>query len=120
MEPGITWYDVLGVLPGAAADKIKREYDAKASLLRPELISGAPSNVVKAVTRAQGILDSAWEVLGDPASRGRYDETIGLRGPGGGLRQPGSIPSGSGSEGPAEAGIAEDLGGDGAGGLMTL
>jgi hypothetical protein len=22
MEPGITWYEVLGVLPGAAADRI--------------------------------------------------------------------------------------------------
>ena len=46
-EPGIpgsciTWYDVLGVLPGAEACKIKREYDAKAALLRPDLISGAP------------------------------------------------------------------------------
>ena len=52
MESGITWYDVLGVLPGAEARKIKREYDAKAALLRPELISGAPPNVLTAVTRA--------------------------------------------------------------------
>jgi len=28
---GITWYDVLGVLPGAEARKIQREYDAKAA-----------------------------------------------------------------------------------------
>jgi hypothetical protein len=33
MEPGITWYDVLGVLPGAEAGKIKRGYDAKAAQL---------------------------------------------------------------------------------------
>ena len=32
MEPGISWYDVLGVLPGAEATKIRREYDAKTSL----------------------------------------------------------------------------------------
>jgi hypothetical protein len=63
MEPGITWYDVLGVLPDAEARKIKRTYDAKASLLRPEMISGASSNVLKAVTRAQRILDKAWELL---------------------------------------------------------
>ncbi len=63
MEQGITWYDVLGVLPGAAADKIKREYDAKAALLRPDMIAAAPSNVLKAVTRAQDMLEEAWRVL---------------------------------------------------------
>ena len=52
MEPGITWYDVLGAVPDAEASKIKRKYEDKAALLRPELLSGAPSNVVKAVTRA--------------------------------------------------------------------
>ena len=119
MEPGITWYDVLGVLPGAEAAKIRREYDAKTNRLRPELISGAPSNVVQAISRAQGMLDHAWEVLGDPASRGRYDESIGLRHPGGGLRQPGSIPTGTGP-GPSDLGTAEDLGGDTAGGVLTL
>jgi hypothetical protein len=117
MDPGITWYDVLGVLPGAEAARIRREYDAKTSLLRPELISGAPSNVVQAISRAQGMLDSAWEVLGDPVSRGRYDESIGLRHPGGGLRQPGSIPTGTGL-GPSGPGIAEDPGS--AGGVLTL
>jgi len=35
----MTWYDVLGALPGAEARKIKQKYEAKASLLRPELIS---------------------------------------------------------------------------------
>ena len=97
MEPGITWYDVLDVLPAADPAKIRREYEAKANLLRPELISGAPSNVVQAISRARSMLDSAWEVLGDPASRERYDTSIGLRGPGGHLREPGSNPDGSGS-----------------------
>jgi hypothetical protein len=96
MEPGITWYDVLDVLPGADPARILREYEAKTNLLRPELISGAPSNVVQAISRAQGMLDSAWKVLGHPASRERYDVSIGLRGPGGHLREPGSNPDGSG------------------------
>jgi curved DNA-binding protein CbpA len=73
-ERGITWYDILGVLPGVSADKIQREYEAKASLLRPELISGAPSTVVKAASRAQSILDTALYVLSNPVNRGRYDE----------------------------------------------
>jgi hypothetical protein len=90
MAPGITWYDVLGVLPGAEARKIKRKYEDKATLLRPELISGAPPDVVTAVSRAQELLDAAWQVLGDPQSRKRYDAAVGLRGPGGGLGQPGT------------------------------
>ena len=42
MEPGITWYEVLGVLPGAAADRVRRRYEERAALLRGELIAGAP------------------------------------------------------------------------------
>jgi hypothetical protein len=93
MGPGITWYEILGVLPGASADRIKREYDAKASLLRPEQISGAPSSVITAISRAQDILDTAWEVLSDPVIREHYDEMVGLRRKGGGLPGPGSLPS---------------------------
>jgi hypothetical protein len=51
---------------------------------------GAQSNVLTAVTRAQDMLDRAWEVLGDPVSRGRYDERVGNRTSGGGLGQPGT------------------------------
>ena len=77
-------------MPGAEPRKIKRKYDDKASLLRPELISDAPLNVVTAVRRAQELLDTAWQVLGDPQSRKRYDEAAGLRRSGGGLGQPGT------------------------------
>ena len=66
MEQGVTWYEVLGVLPGAEPHRIKREYEARSGLLRPEMIAGAPSNVLTAVTRAQDLLDSAWQVLSDP------------------------------------------------------
>jgi hypothetical protein len=120
MQHGITWYDVLGVLPGAAADKIRREYQAKAALLRPEMISGAPPDVLEAVTRAQGLLDGAWEVLGDPANRRRYDEAIGLRRSGSGLGQPGSFGAGSGLGPPDMGAVAQELGGDVVGGLLTL
>ena len=92
-EPGITWYDVLGVLPGATAKQVQDKYDAKVSLLRPELIAGAPSPVVAAASRAREILGAAQRVLTDPANRARYDETVGLRRRGGGLTPPGSFPS---------------------------
>ena len=88
MERPITWYEVLGVLPSAEADKIRRKYDERTALLRAELIAGAPSNVLTAVDRARNFLDTAWEVLGDPASRKRYDETVGFH-------RKGLAPSGS-------------------------
>jgi len=104
-ERDITWYDILGVLPGVSADKIQREYEAKASLLRPELISGAPSTVVKAASRAQSILDTALYVLSNPVNRERYDEAAGIRRNGGGLASQAGFPSEPGW-GPADFGFA--------------
>jgi curved DNA-binding protein CbpA len=96
MRADITWYDLLGALPDASAGDIRQAYDAKAGLLRPELLSGAPSAVVAAAARAQGIIDVARQVLGDPVSRQRYDEAAGLWGSSGGLDQPPDSPAGSG------------------------
>ena len=109
---GMTGYDILGVMPGAEARKIEQKYDAKAALLRPELISGAPPNVLTAVMRAPELLDTAREVLGDPESRKRYDEAVGLRRSGGGLGQPGMTP--------ADRDISGQLGADAVGGLLAL
>jgi curved DNA-binding protein CbpA len=96
MRADITWYDLLGALPDASPEDIQRAYDAKAGLLRPELLSGAPSTVVTAAARARGIIDAARQVLSDPVSRQRYDEAAGLWGSGGGLSEPGDSPAGSG------------------------
>ena len=76
---GITWYDILDVLPGSSADQIQQAYEAKAALLRPPLISGASSKVVEAAARAEAILDAARRVLIDPVNRERYDQAAGLR-----------------------------------------
>jgi hypothetical protein len=112
MEPGITWYEVLGVLPGAAADKIRRKYEERAALLRGEMIAGAPSSVLVSVRRAQEFLDGAWEVLGDPATRVRYDEAAGFRRRGGGLppagtSTAGTYPTGSGVDPPGRGILGE-------------
>jgi hypothetical protein len=117
MESGVTWYDVLGAVPDAETRTIRRKYQDKTALLRPELISGAPSNVLTAVTRAQHLLDTAWGVLGEPDSRKRYDEAVGLRRSGGGLGQPGSGIESAGMA-PVDLGIAGDLAGDLMGDLM--
>ncbi len=91
--PGITWYDVLGLLPDASAEQVKRQHDSKASLLRPEFLAGTPSPVVAAASRAHEILDTALRVLADPASRARYDEAVGIRRRGGSLERLPSFPS---------------------------
>jgi curved DNA-binding protein CbpA len=119
MEQGVTWYEVLGVLPGAEPRKVRREYEARSGLLRPEMIAGAPSDVLKAVTRAQDLLDSAWQVLSDPAARRCYDEEAGLRRTGGGLYEPGSGPSETGFD-PDDLGLAGELVADVTGGLLAL
>ncbi|HYB87232.1 MAG TPA: DnaJ domain-containing protein [Streptosporangiaceae bacterium] len=93
MERGITWYDILGVLPGASPDEIQQAYADKTDLLGPQLISGAPPNVLAAVSRAQRFLGEAWRVLGNPADRQRYDVQAGLRSGGGGLAGPGDSPT---------------------------
>jgi hypothetical protein len=104
-ESAVSWYDVLGVLPGASAGKIQRTYDAKLRLLGPEMISGAPTKVLQAVSRAEGILAAAWRVLGDPVARERYDEAAGFRRSGQGLAGPENVPSDPGW-GPADFGYA--------------
>jgi hypothetical protein len=93
VRPVVTWYDILDVMPGAATAEIQEKYDSKAGLLRPELIAGAPSAVITAASRAQQLLDSARSVLGDPATRARYDTAVGIRSSGGGLAQEESAPS---------------------------
>jgi curved DNA-binding protein CbpA len=40
MEPGITWYEGLGVLPGADAEKIRRRYQERVRLLHGEIRPG--------------------------------------------------------------------------------
>jgi curved DNA-binding protein CbpA len=119
-EPGITWYDVLGLLPSATVEQVQYHHDAKARLLRPELVAGAPSPVIAAASRAREILAAAWHVLADPANRARYDETAGIHRRGGGLSLPASNPSEPGAEQPDVDFIVGDAGLEVLGGLLML
>jgi hypothetical protein len=120
VERGITWYNILGVLPGASPDEIQQAYDAKAGLLRPELISGAPANVMAAVSRSQRFLNEALRVLGDPVNRNRYDERAGMYASGGGLAQPGDSPTEPGIRSSDFDFVAGDPGAEMLGALMAL
>jgi hypothetical protein len=93
MTAPLTWYDILDVTPGISADAVQDAFATKASVLRPELISGAPSAVVYAAGRASVAIEAARQVLTDPARRWRYDEQIGIRHPGEGLDQAEPVPS---------------------------
>ncbi len=119
MEPGVTWYDVLGVLPGASAGEIARARDDKARLLAPQFLAGAPSPVVAAARRAAEILDGAWRVLGDPPRRAGYDAQAGIRRSGGGLERQQNTPSEPGW-GPSDFGYLPTDGGVLLGGLLML
>jgi len=92
------WYDILGVSPGASADDIRLAYQARARLLEPSRVSGAPSRVVTAVGRAQALLDRAWQVLGDPDARRRYDQEVIIRPAGPGLDRPAPAASEPGTD----------------------
>lgn len=118
--PGITWYDVLGVPLGASAEQVQHQHDAKSSLLRSDLLAGAPSPVIAAASRAREILDTARRVLADPANRAHYDETVGIRRRGGGLAPPKSFPSQPGAELPDVDFLPGDAGTELLGGLLML
>ncbi|HEY0934620.1 MAG TPA: DnaJ domain-containing protein [Trebonia sp.] len=119
-DSGITWYDVLGLFPGATAEQVQHQHDAKARLLRPELIAGAPSPVVAAASRAQEILGAARRVLSDPANRARYDDAAGLRRHGGDLSLPVSLPSQPGADWPDTEFIPGLAGLEALGALLVL
>lgn len=80
MASVLTWYDVLGVLPGASPGEVHSAYQARTRLLDPQMFSGAPPKVLKAADIARAAVDGAWRVLRDAAARQRYDEEIGAPG----------------------------------------
>jgi curved DNA-binding protein CbpA len=120
VEPEITWYEVLGVLPDAATADVRSGYDAKANLLRPEFFGGAPSTVLNAAERARAILDAAWSTLGDPAKREAYDEAVGITRVGEGLAAPYSGPSEAGWDPSSYDFVAGSAGGAMIGAMMAV
>src|SRR6202043_1844204 len=91
---GITWYDVLGVLPDAPPEDIRAAWQARKAALQPAALAGAPREVLSAAGGARQVGDEAGGVLADPAARASYDEEIGFARPGEGLAPPGRGPSG--------------------------
>ena len=89
----LTWYDVLGVLPGASPGQVQSAYQERARLLDPRMLNGAPSKVLKAADAARATVGEAWHILQDPAARRRYNEQLAAGRNGGGLGSDLSTPS---------------------------
>ena len=90
----ITWYDVLGVLPDAPPDDIREAWQARQSALQASTLTGASPEVLTAADRARQVVQEAWRVLADPATRESYDVEAGFVRPGEGLTPPGRGPLG--------------------------
>ena len=102
MTDRITWCDILGILPGASSETVRRAYLDKARQLERTQIAGAPPEVIDAAARGRKALDAAWLILGNPAERERYDEQIGAAHKGAGLTRHEPAPSRPGLD-PADA-----------------
>jgi hypothetical protein len=89
----LTWYDVLGVLPGASPGQVESAYQERARLLDLRMLNGAPSKVLKAADAARATVGEAWHILQDAAARRRYDELIAVGRNGEGLGSALSTPS---------------------------
>jgi curved DNA-binding protein CbpA len=74
----ITWYDILGIEPGASAETVRRACQDRGRQLEDERMAGAPAAVTDAADRGWRVLHAAWHVLGDRAERERYDQELGM------------------------------------------
>lgn len=65
-----TYYDLLGVEPGAGAEEIQRAYRLLALRHHPDVAPGEDPATMAAI-------NDAWSVLGDPVRRRSYDVALG-------------------------------------------
>jgi curved DNA-binding protein CbpA len=93
MADRITWYDILGIVPGASSETVRWAYQDKTRQLERAQIAGTPPEVIDAAARGRKALDAAWLILGNPAERERYDEQIGISHKGAGPAWPEPTPS---------------------------
>jgi hypothetical protein len=77
MADVVTWYDVLGIAPGASSETIRRAYVERTKKLEHAQIGHPPPLVIDAIDRGHKALEAAWLVLRDPARRECYDEETG-------------------------------------------
>ena len=70
-----THYDVLGVDRTATSAEIRGRYRTLVKALHPDALVGATA-VPTGSSERLAMVNAAWEVLGDPVRRARYDATL--------------------------------------------
>lgn len=74
-----THYEQLGVAPGASHEDIQREYRRLARDHHPDKLAGASTSAAAHAEQIMAAVNAAWTVLGDPARRRAYDESLQAR-----------------------------------------
>jgi hypothetical protein len=69
-------YDVLGVEVDASGTELRHAYHRRARVLHPDRHADAPEAQRLVTESAMRQLNAAWEVLGDPVRRDRYDAAL--------------------------------------------
>jgi hypothetical protein len=72
----LSYYDVLGVEPTADVDAIRRAWRIKVRLMHPDKHPGAPDDVLAEAAKETLRINRAWETLGEPTRRRRYDLSL--------------------------------------------
>ena len=69
-------YEALGVPAGAGASDVRQAYLASARRHHPDFHAAADAATQARHARKMQLVNEAWEVLGDPDARERYDQTL--------------------------------------------
>ena len=69
-------YEVLGVPQDASSDDIHHAWRVKTQLVHPDYHTGKSPDVKAAATSETRRANEAWEILGNPTSRQRYDASL--------------------------------------------
>jgi curved DNA-binding protein CbpA len=75
-----SYYDVLGVSAFADPGEVRRAYHRKAQLLHPDRFATAPEPERRRAEAEMKTVNEAWNTLGSPETRRRYDVELGLAG----------------------------------------
>jgi len=66
------YYEILGVIPQATLDEIKRAWIDKSWILAPDRMNGAPETAKKKAEEELKKVNNSYDILKDPEKRKRY------------------------------------------------
>lgn len=77
---GDTHYDVLGVEPATETAQLRKAYVALARKYHPDFNATEPPAVQAHAESTMRAVNTAWEVLGSPGARAKYDKEMRAKG----------------------------------------